>query len=74
MAAKGCQKPGVARGTKLIIVDIIVEFFSWLFDRKNYKRNAVKSLKITGAIFGIALLVAVVLFLVLSIIYLRQQS
>jgi len=57
----------------LIVHDIVLEFFRWLFDRKNYKRNGLLALKMIAGVLGVVLLAAVILFAVLFVTYLGRQ-
>lgn len=57
---------------KWLLIDVVLEFFNWLVDRKNYKKRTLDSLKHLGIGLIMLFLVGSIAFLVLVVIHIKM--
>lgn len=59
---------------KWLLVDVVLEFFNWLIDRKNYQKKTLEAIKFTGVTLLILFLVVSIGFLTLVLIHLKMMA
>ncbi|NLW49137.1 MAG: hypothetical protein GXY86_17615 [Firmicutes bacterium] len=57
---------------KWLLIDVVLEFFNWLVDRKSYKKRTLDSLKHLGIGLIMLFLVGSIAFLVLVVIHIKM--
>jgi hypothetical protein len=57
---------------KWLLIDVILEFATWLVDRKNYKKRMLDSLKYLGIGLVMLFLIGSIAFLVLVVIHIKM--
>jgi hypothetical protein len=57
---------------KWLLIDVILEFATWLVDRKKYKKRMLDSLKYLGIGLVMLFLIGSIAFLVLVVIHIKM--
>ena len=57
---------------KWLLIDVVLEFATWLVDRKNYKKRMLDSLKYLGIGLVMLFLIGSIAFLVLVVIHIKM--